>query len=95
MNPGFEIGPGFFYLKECQHEVSTFSVMKGKRQIQHHPRQENKTGKATFASTTSINSSTVESRVTLPRSGAASHEGQSDWRDIGEDIHTVPKTSKQ
>jgi hypothetical protein len=35
--------------------------MKGTRKIQHHPGQENKSGKATYASTTGTNSSTVQS----------------------------------
>jgi hypothetical protein len=37
--------------------------MKSNRKIQHHPGQENKTGKATYASATGINSSTVQSAV--------------------------------
>jgi hypothetical protein len=35
--------------------------MKSKGQLQHHPGQENKSGKATYASTTGVNSSTVQS----------------------------------
>jgi hypothetical protein len=37
--------------------------MKSNRKIQHHPGQENKTGKATYASTTGTNSSTIQSAV--------------------------------
>jgi hypothetical protein len=33
--------------------------MKRRNHIQRHPNQENKTGKATFASTTSVNSSAM------------------------------------
>jgi len=37
--------------------------MKSKGQLQHHPGQENKSGKATYASTTGVNSSTVQSKA--------------------------------
>jgi len=43
--------------------------MKGKRKIQYHPGQENKSGKATYASTTSTNSSTVPSAGAVNRFG--------------------------
>jgi hypothetical protein len=34
--------------------------MKREGHLQHHPGQENKSGKATYASTTGVNSSTVQ-----------------------------------
>ena len=37
--------------------------MKGNKKIQHHPGQEDKTGKATYASSTGTNSSTVQPAV--------------------------------
>ena len=63
INPGFEIGPGFFIYPPLQRQLFDLSQMKGSRKIQHHPGQENKTGKATYASTTATNSSTVQSTV--------------------------------
>ncbi len=39
--------------------------MKRRNHIQRHPNQEDKTGKATFASTTSVNSSTMGQNPTM------------------------------
>ena len=49
-----------------------------KNQIQRHPNQEDKTGKATFASTTAVNSSTVPK---LPDEKAMPEGAEADYKD--------------
>jgi len=61
--------------------------MKGNRKIQHHPGQENKTGKATFASTTATNSSTVQLTVADYKTGQ--------FPGVKKSIHPFFKISKQ